>query len=78
MIRRVHLARDPLGLTACGLVARDRNHRARWTLPPPTPRCWRCTACRRVLRAGDTRRRRHKKEDAFGEGILIQSQENTR
>jgi hypothetical protein len=47
--RRTHLARNGSGLTACGLVARGRLWRLRWTEALITPRCWRCARCRRVI-----------------------------
>jgi len=57
---RVHLARDPLGLTLCGLVAAHVTHRPRWSqsvTTPAVPSSLRCAHCRRVLRWRDRRPR---------------------
>jgi hypothetical protein len=48
--RRVHLARDGLGLTVCGLVAASLGTkgvwRPSWAMTPPA---WRCARCRRAM-----------------------------
>jgi hypothetical protein len=49
VFRRVHLAHDARGLTACGLiVARlgEAHWRPTWAL---VPRPWRCARCKRVI-----------------------------
>ena len=48
--RRVHLARDGLGLTVCGLVAASLGTkgvwRPSWAMTPPA---WRCARCRKII-----------------------------